>query len=270
LNPPCDRLTFQSINRQIRELTGVVYAEDRMDFVLSRLAPVLEQFQLRDWASLSQQASHNSSLRQALISQVTTHETSFFRDQTCWDLLRFFLIPELMGTRKEFRIWCAASSTGQEIYSLAIALAEMIPHLKDYKIQIVGTDIDQQCISKASYGLYSELECSRGLNAHFLSKYFVAQGKDWRIRDELRGMVSFRPLNLLDPYPWMGHFDLILCRNVLIYFDIPTRKSIVERMKKTLKQPGALVLGTQELLYGVTECLTRKDFRGSIFYGNDN
>ena len=187
---------------------------------------------------------------------MTTNESFFFRDNKPFDLFKDSVLPQLLesrASRKKIRIWCAAASTGQEPYSLAIILKELSVKLAGWNIEIVGTDLSQKVLDKAKMGLFSQFEVQRGLPIQMLIKYFNQVGELWQISEEIRNMVSFRKFNLLDPYTLLGSFDVIFCRNVLIYFDQPTKTEVLEKMRKLLPNDGTLFLGAAETVLGITD-----------------
>ncbi len=157
------------------------------------------------------------------------------------------------GSRKKLRIWCAAASTGQEPYSLAILLKEAGFKYKDWNIEIVGTDICTKVLEKAKAGKYSQFEVQRGLPIQLLVKYFQQEGDVWQLSDDIRSMVKFRPFNLLEGFLGLGSFDIIFCRNVLIYFDRETKGDVLNRMRRTLSNDGVLFLGAAETVLGITD-----------------
>jgi chemotaxis protein methyltransferase CheR len=187
---------------------------------------------------------------------MTTNESFFFRDNTPFDLFRDHVLPALAKSRaqnKKLRIWCAAASTGQECYSLAMILKENEALWRDWRIEIVGTDISTQVLEKAKAGVYSQFEVQRGLPIKLLIKYFRQVGEMWQIDNSLRSMVSFREFNLLDGFGALGRFDVVFCRNVLIYFDQPTKQEILARIRATLPSDGVLFLGAAETVLGITD-----------------
>nr|WP_281501558.1 protein-glutamate O-methyltransferase CheR [Kordiimonas laminariae] len=187
---------------------------------------------------------------------MTTNESFFFRDNTPFDLFKNHVLPAMekaRGTQKRLRIWCAAASTGQEPYSLAILLKEAGIKYSNWNIEIVGTDICTQVLEKAKAGKYSQFEVQRGLPIQLLIKYFTQEGDVWQLSDDIRNMVKFRPFNLLDNFAALGTFDVIYCRNVLIYFDQKTKGQVLDRMRKVLASDGTLFLGAAETVLGITD-----------------
>ncbi|WP_300215972.1 protein-glutamate O-methyltransferase CheR [Bradyrhizobium sp.] len=196
---------------------------------------------------------------------MTTNETFFFRDKVPFDHFRDVIIPDILrarSNRKSIRIWCAAGSTGQEPYSLAMCLREMGTALVGWRIEIVATDLSKEVLEKSKAGIYSQFEVQRGLPIQLLVKYFKQQGELWQINDDIRAMVQHRQLNLLHDFSQLGTFDVVFCRNVLIYFDQETKTNIFGRLAKATAADGYLVLGAAESVVGLTDsfqpCLDRR------------
>lgn len=186
---------------------------------------------------------------------MTTNESLFFRDGAPWELLRERALPELVRARahlKRLRIWCAAASTGQEPYSVAMTVAG-IPALAGWRVEIVGTDYSAAALERARAGVFTHFEVQRGLPIQMLVKHFTREGDDWRISPALRQAVTYREGNLLEPFGHLGTFDLVLCRNVLIYFDLPTKRQVLDRMAAQLAPDGYLFLGAAETVLGVSD-----------------
>jgi chemotaxis protein methyltransferase CheR len=241
--------------------SGLALTPEKRYLLETRLGPICRK---RNLASISGLVSALRSapleLEQLVVEAMTTNETLFFRDKTPFDLLTNTYLPKLVAERgageKKLRLWCAAASTGQEPYSLAMlfdGLASTI--LKDWKIEIIATDISVECLDKAKSGVYNQFEVQRGLPIQLLTKYFKQEGEGWKIAPYLRSMLDFRPLNLIKDFSRLGNFDLIFCRNVLIYFDDATKRSILDRMAKQMSPQGALVLGASETVLGVCDTL---------------
>ncbi|PTM41862.1 protein-glutamate O-methyltransferase CheR [Bosea sp. 124] len=197
----------------------------------------------------------DASLENAVIEAMTTNETLFFRDQTPFELFRNVILPEKLASNaatRSLRIWCAAVSTGQEAYSLAMILDEMAARLAGWNIRIIGTDISGEVLERARTGIYSQFEIQRGLPIQMLLKHFHQQGDKWQVSDRLRAMVELKQHNLLDPNAHLGQFDVIFCRNVLIYFDVPTKAKVLAALAPRLAPEGAVVLGAAETVIGIT------------------
>ena len=191
-----------------------------------------------------------------VVEAMTTNETFFFRDKVPFDHLRDTILPGLIqarAARKSLRIWSAASSTGQEPYSIAMCLKEKGASLAGWRIEIVATDLSQEVLEKSKAGVYSQFEVQRGLPIQLLVKYFTQSGDIWQLNADVRSMMQFRQLNLLQDFSHLGAFDVIFCRNVLIYFDQDTKAVIFDRLAKSLEADGTLLLGAAESVVGITD-----------------
>jgi len=197
-------------------------------------------------------------LENATVEAMTTNETLFFRDRTPFDLFRDVILPEKLAANaqnRHLRIWCAAVSSGQEAYSLAMILDEMAGRLAGWKVEILGTDISTEVLEKARQGLYSQFEVQRGLPVQLLLKYFRQEGDKWRVTERIRTMVQLKQHNLLESSSHFGLFDIIFCRNVLIYFDVPTKARVMAALSQRLVPNGAFILGAAETVIGITTTL---------------
>ena len=249
---------FDFLAGMLKDRSGLMLTPDKVYLLESRLTPLARKRGLDTLDALVQQLRGRPD--QALIRDVTeamtTNESFFFRDNTPFDLFKNHVMPAMekaRGTQRKLRIWCAAASTGQEPYSLAILLREQWHKWKDWRIEIVGTDICTQVLEKAKAGNYSQFEVQRGLPIQLLIKYFTQEGDVWKLNDDIRNMVTYRPYNLLDNFAGLGSFDVIYCRNVLIYFDQPTKSTVLDRMAKVLAKDGTLFLGAAETVLGITD-----------------
>jgi chemotaxis protein methyltransferase CheR len=193
-------------------------------------------------------------LQTAVVEAMTTNESFFFRDKTPFEHFTDTIIPHLLETRKRgrVRIWCAAASTGQEPYSLAMCLKENASKLGGLSFEILATDISNEVLDKAKAGFYSQFEVQRGLPVQLLLKYFTQHGEMWQIAPEIRAMVTYKYFNLLESFASLGQFDVIFCRNVLIYFDQATKTDIMQRLSKQMPDDGYLLLGAAETVVGLT------------------
>jgi chemotaxis protein methyltransferase CheR len=244
----------------VRDTTGLAVGEGKEYLVESRLVPIAASLGLSNVASLVARlrAAPQPELVRSVCEAMATYESSFFRDGTPFDLLRMEILPDLIRRRREsrcLRIWCAAASTGQEPYSVAMILADFPLH--DWNVKILASDYSRSALSRAHEGIYNNFEIQRGLTVQQRNRFFQPHGIDWRIRDSVRERVSFTEVNLLHPFAQLGPFDLVLCRNVLIYFDVETRRDVLERMGSGLAARGYLLLGAAESAIGVTERLVR-------------
>jgi chemotaxis protein methyltransferase CheR len=260
---------FRFLREYVYRGSGVVLGEDKLYLIQSRLLPVVEAEGLRDIEALAQTLRGNpaAALRRRVLEAMVTHETLFFRDPAVYEALRTSILPELIQARqatRTLRIWSAACSSGQEAYSLAMMLLEL--GLRDWNLQIVGTDLSLQILDRARAGRYLQIEVNRGLPATLLVKYFQREGLDWQLRDEVRRLVRFTPLDLRETPYAIGPFDLALCRNVLIYFDVPTRKSILGAIRRTMQPGGYLLLGASETTFNIDDSYQRKTVGNCIVY----
>ncbi len=265
------------ISKFVRDLSGIVLDTSKSYLVESRLGPLAEEYNCKNYSELYFKARQDPSKRIAnrIVDAITTNETFFFRDNSPFELLRHKVIPDTIdrimdSPRASFptmKIWSAACSTGQEVYSVAIILKELLgDDIKRWRIQLVGTDISDAAIAQASYGRYNKTEISRGLRPDQLKKYFEEHENYTKVSDEIRYLANFRRLNLLEPFGFMGKFDIILCRNVAIYFDMEDRKSLFDRLADQLNPRGALLIGATESLFGVSDRYERKSYMNSVFY----
>ena len=254
---PTDFATFRDY---LYKASGYVLAEGKDYLLNTRLQPVAEQHGFGTLAKLAAELKKpvlSPALAQDVIDAMTINETSFFRDSRPFDMFRSYILPNLLQTKaatKRIRIWCAASSSGQEPYSLAMILKEEAAKLAGWNIEIVGTDICRTILKQAKAGIYSQFEVQRGMPIQLLMKYFTKlDNGSWQIKPEITGMVRYQPLNLLENFRMLGKFDLILCRNVLIYFDEQTKRDIFARLADQLETGGHLMLGGAETVLGLTQ-----------------
>ncbi|GHF22507.1 chemotaxis protein CheR [Kordiimonas sediminis] len=255
---------FEFLADMLKRRSGLMLTKDKVYLLESRLTPLARNHGLESLEALVQKlrVSRSEALAVEVTEAMTTNESFFFRDNTPFDLFKKHVLPmvEKTNTTKRLRIWCAAASTGQEPYSLAMILKENWFKWKDWNIEIVGTDICTQVLEKAKKGHYSQFEVQRGLPIQMLIKYFTQDGDVWKLNDEIKSMVKYRPFNLLDSYSTLGSFDVIFCRNVLIYFDQKTKSDVLERMRRNLSDQGVLFLGAAETVLGITDAF--KPVRG--------
>ena len=253
-------IEFDFLRDYLKRRSGLALGPEKRYLIESRLGPICRRFSLASLGDLvgALKIARDGGIERAVVEAMTTNETFFFRDRGPFDLFRDTLLPQAIAQRaatRRLRIWCAASSTGQEPYSLAMLLAEAAPRLAGWTVDIVGTDLSTEVLEKARLGLYSHFEVQRGLPVQMLVKHFVQTGEQWRISPTIAGMVDFRPLNLLQPFDHLGQFDIVYCRNVLIYFDAPTKTDVLRRIAATLAPGGAVLLGAAETVIGLTDAL---------------
>ncbi len=232
--------------------SGIVLTPDKATLIGNRLKPVAQRFGFRDVAALLSELPYPSEeLARAVAEAMTTNETSFFRHQAAFDFLARTAIPSLARARnRRIRIWCAAASTGQEAYSLAIIIDAAGFGARGWKIDLIATDLSETAIARAADGRYAQCEVERGLPPEMRDRYFVREGCRWRVVDRLRRMIIFRPFNLLDHFGWLGEIDIVLCRNVLLYFDPRTKAEIQTKLADVLADDGYLLLGENEIASG--------------------
>ncbi len=253
----------------IHKESGIVLDESKRYLIESRLLPIVRQSQLDSLDGLCAvlRTRGNVKIQRQVVEAMTTHETLFFRDVAPFDALRTEILPALIEQRKVFRtlrLWSAAASSGQEAYSLAMLLLEM--GLEGWNIQILGTDLSESILERAREGKYKQNEVNRGLPAHYLVKYFDRKGLDWQIKDHVRRIVRFEQFDLRQSMRAKGPFDVIFCRNCLIYFDMPTRKSILSELSGTLFTGGSLVLGGTESTLNLDDRLRRVVAGRTVYY----
>lgn len=244
-------IAFARLRRLIASESGISLDADKFYLAESRLAPIMRDNGVVDIAELMRKIERgdDEELLQAVIDAIATNETSFFRDRSPFDFFQCELLPDLMAKRKDkgrLRIWCAACSTGQEPYSLAMLLEEEASRLTNWSVEILATDISETALEAARRGVYSQFEVQRGLSTARLLRHFHQHGGNWRIDDKLRARVTFRKLNLLTNFRELGPFDIVFCRNVLIYFEPEVKRDVLSRLSHVLAGDGCLILGAAE------------------------
>lgn len=253
--PPADYEFFRDL---LRRRSGLALSGDKHYLLESRLLPLARRFDLAglgDIAARLRQAG-SGALEDAVVEAMTTNESFFFRDKTPFEAFVQVMLPAIAAARpagRPVRVWCAAASTGQEPYSLAMALRENPRSSQGRRVEIVASDLSTDVLERARSGVYSQFEVQRGLPIQLLVKYFAKDGDAWRISSEIRSMVEFRKINLLQPYAGLGTFDIVFCRNVLIYFDPATKSDVLGRIAGLLAPDGYLVLGAAETVLGVSD-----------------
>ncbi|GJD34485.1 CheR family methyltransferase [Methylobacterium aerolatum] len=253
-------LDFEYLRGYIKQRSGLALTAEKRYLVESRLSPLCRRFGAASLHDLigKLKTPHDKVLERTVVEAMTTNETFFFRDRLPFDLFRDTILPEALARnagRRKLRIWCAAASTGQEPYSIAMLLQEAGARLSGWQVDILATDISLDVLEKARLGIYSQFEVQRGLPVQWLLKHFTQTGDQWQISPSLRAMVEYRPFNLLHGFEALGQFDVIFCRNVLIYFDAPTKSDILTRFGTSLAPGGALLLGAAETVIGLTDKL---------------
>jgi chemotaxis protein methyltransferase CheR len=261
-------------SRYIQDTCGIVLDQSKAYLLETRLGGLLRETGASGFSDLFYKLKGDASgaLRGKVVDAITTNETSFFRDTAPFELLQHKLLPELIDRRRQqvrplpIRIWSAACSTGQEIYSVGIVLKELLGSFTGYDIRMLGTDISNRAVAAASRGHFSDLEMSRGLPATVATKYFKREGSEWKICDEIRSLATFRKLNLLEPFSFPAPFDIIFCRNVAIYFSEADRSRMFANFVRCLAADGNVIIGSTESLANLCPSLTPQRYLRSVFY----
>jgi chemotaxis protein methyltransferase CheR len=262
---------FDYVRNYIRDQSAIVLEPGKEYLVESRLQTLARKENIGSIDALVSQMRSNSNngLHRKVVDAMTTNETSFFRDIHPFEALRKFLLPELAARRaqeRQLNFWCGAASTGQEPFSILMLIAEHFPDLLAWDIKFIATDLCGEALARARRGCFNQLEVNRGLPASLLVKYFVRHGADWEFREDLRRRVDFRELNLVRDWPLDTPLDFVFLRNVLIYFDVETKKSILARVRRWLRPGGFLLLGGAETTFNVDDAFERVVFDKSTFY----
>ncbi len=249
---------FDALAALLKSRSGLVIGPDKLYLLEVRLAPIVKAEGLRDLDALADRLRRPGSeaLANAVVEAMTTNESFFFRDEKPFAHFRARALPELVTARpagSALRVWSAASASGQEAYSLAMIAAECRAQLADHRLEIVGTDLSGEQVARARAGLYSQFEIQRGLPMQMLVKHFRKETAGWRVTDALRERVQFREWNLLADLRPLGRFDVVFCRNVLIYFDQPTKRQVLEAIARRMPPDGLLYLGGAETVLGITD-----------------
>ena len=268
---------FKNLAKYILDISGIALDVGKEYLIETRLHPILSKLELNSYDELLRRARNDfkKDLENQIIDAISTNETYFFRDKSPFELLQHKIFPDLIDARSKqstigrptIRLWSAANSTGQEIYSIAMTLIEMGITPDKYNIKLFGTDISDAAIAQASYGLYNKFEVARGLDERRVVRYFDKQTDDqYKIKDEVRAMAQFKKMNLMKPFIGLGKFDIVLCRNVMIYFTSENRKKIYEGISKVMEPDGYLLIGATESLVNDTDLFQSKRYLNSVFY----
>ncbi len=262
---------FQYISKLVQDLSAIVLETGKEYLVESRILPLAkkEGYESIEELVKNLKTGPKNGLSTKVVDAMTTNETSFFRDIHPFETLKKHIIPDLIKKRettKELNIWTGASSSGQEPYTFAMVLRDNFPQLKTWKINYISSDISHEMLDRCRKGIYSQLEINRGLPATLMVKYFERHGTEWQVKEDLRNMIDFRYLNLCEKWPLMPKMDLVLLRNVLIYFDVDMKKKILKQIQDLLKPDGYLFLGAAETTLNLNEDFQRMDYKQSGCY----
>jgi chemotaxis protein methyltransferase CheR len=266
-------LDYDFLRKLLKDRSGLTLSSDKQYLVESRLLPLARKAGLSTLSELVSKLKGfgAEALTVDVVEAMTTNESFFFRDKIPFDHFNQAVMPALIAARakqRRIRIWCAAASTGQEPYSLAICLKEMAGKIAGWRIEIIATDLSTEVLEKAKTGTYSQFEVQRGLPIQMLVKYFKQVGEMWQIAPELRAMVQYRPLNLLSDFSALGTFDVVFCRNVLIYFDQDTKIAVLDRLARQMEPDGYLMLGAAETVVGLTESFKPQPDKRGLYIPN--
>jgi chemotaxis protein methyltransferase CheR len=261
---------YDYLRKLLKDRSGLVLSSDKQYLLESRLLPIVRRLDIGSLGGLVARlrAPGGEALIIQVVEAMTTNESFFYRDKIPFDNFSEAIMPAMLAARanqRRIRIWCAAASTGQEPYSLAMCLKEMAAKLAGWRVEIVATDLSLEVLEKATAGIYSQFEVQRGLPVQLLIKYFTQNGDTWQISPEIRAMVQYRPFNLLNDFGALGGFDVVFCRNVLIYFDQPTKTDVLHRIAKLMPPDGYLVLGAAETVVGLTEAFKPLTDRRGVY-----
>jgi chemotaxis protein methyltransferase CheR len=265
-------LDYEFLRKFLKERSGLDLSPDKQYLVESRLTPLARRADLSGIAEIVQKIKGGSeSLISDVVEAMTTNETFFFRDKIPFDNLREAILPMMLqarASRRSLRIWCAASSTGQEPYSIAMCLKEIGSALAGWRIEILATDLSQGVLEKSKAGIFSQFEVQRGLPIQMLVKHFKQVGELWQLNADIRAMVQHRQLNLLQDFSHLGTFDVIFCRNVLIYFDQDAKAGIFDRLARVIEPDGVLTLGAAESVVGISDAFKPYPERRGLYRPN--
>ena len=264
-------MDYEFLRKLLKERSGLDLSADKQYLVESRLIPLARKVGLAGIPELVQKIrSGSEALTSEVVEAMTTNETFFFRDKIPFEHLRETVLPALTqarASRRSLRIWCAASSTGQEPYSIAMCVKEFAG-LAGWRVEIVATDLSQGVLEKSRAGIFSQFEVQRGLPIQMLVKHFTQVGELWQLSADIRAMVQHRQLNLLQDFSHLGMFDLIFCRNVLIYFDQDTKAGIFDRLARVIEPDGVLALGAAESVVGISDAFRPCPDRRGLYRPN--
>lgn len=268
---PISSADFDFISNVVRKQSAIVLEPGKEYLVESRIMPLVHQEGLDSIEDIVKKlrSGQANSLQAKVVEAMTTNETSFFRDLYPFELLKTKIIPELIEARastRQINIWCGASSSGQETYSMLMMMRENFPQLLSWRVNFISSDISNNMLDRCRSGIYSQLEVNRGLPASLLVKYFQRIGMEWQIKEDLRKSAEFRIINLSENWPHLPSLDIIMLRNVLIYFDVEMKKSILGKIQKLLKPDGYLFLGAAETTLNLNENFARLNYKKTGCY----
>ena len=258
----------------VLDLCGIYLDSSKTYLIESRLGEVIKRNGFKSYREAVDRVRRTSDLKlkSQIIDAITTNETLFFRDNSPFEAFKHKALPEAIDQKqnspfpKRLRIWSAATSTGQEAYSIAMTICELIPDVETWDIQVLATDISDAAVAKASRGQYTDNDIKRGVSPQYLDRYFNRKGDDWVVSEKVRSMISFKTFNLHDSFSSLGQFDMIFCRNVAIYFTPEARKSLFNRLIAQMPAYGYLFVGSAELLNKIGPQFVAQNHCGSVFY----
>lgn len=264
---------FEIYKSLLYENSGLVVTPDKSYLLDSRLTPVAKKWGHASLEAMTLQlrALPDEKMIKDIVEAMTTNETSFFRDTKPFQIFQDTILPVMMekrSSKKVLRIWCAACSSGQEPYSLAMILKDKEAQLKGWRFEIMATDLSDDILAQAKKASYSQFEVQRGLPIQYLMKYFMQIGDQWQLKDEIRHMIKFAPFNLLNDMSRLGTFDVVFCRNVLIYFDEKTKGNVLDRICKQMENDGFLLLGGAETVLGITNKFVPQPEKRGLYIKN--
>lgn len=267
---PISTTDFDSVRTLVEREAAIVLGDEKRYLVETRMEMLARSLGLTLEALIQRvRTTVDAELRRRVVEAMTTNETWFFRDGHPYDALRDHVLPQLIEARAASRrlyLWSAACSTGQEPYTLALLLREHFPQLAGWHVTLLATDLDRTALDRARRGRFTELELKRGMPPHLAARYFRRDGEAWVIDEAVRRMVEFRPLNLKDPWPALPTMDLVLVRNVMIYFSTETKRGILQRVRKTLRPDGFLLLGSSETTHFLDDSYVAEQYGSSVCY----
>ncbi len=261
---------FDYLCNAVKERSGIVLTTEKAYLVDNRLAPIARRTEHTDVAALlaTLRSTRDEDLLREVTDALTTNESFFFRDQKPFDAFRDLMLPHVLeanASKRSLRIWCAACSSGQEPYSLGMILKDHAAKMEGWKIDIIGTDISHTILDRAKEGAYTQFEVQRGLPAKYLVQYFKKENDLWMVSDDLKQMVDYRFFNLLDDPTSLGTFDIVFCRNVLIYFDPETKSKVLDGINKSMTPNGFLILGAAETIFGLSDAFSTEPERSGVY-----